>query len=422
MEGGFIIFNIMRWQLFCRMHWQLRSCFIACLIQTVCGQIRYSIPEELKKGYFVGNIAQDLGLNVGRLRSGRARIVTGDSIQYTELKTDKGVLVVSERIDREQLCGDFTPRSFTFEIILKNPIELTVSLWTFWMSMITHRFKKKQEIKLKISESAAPGARFVLGSAEDPDVGINALQNDILTPNDNFILKQHTRPDGLKWAEMVLQKPLDREQEPRISLTLTAVDGGNPQRSGSVNIEVTILDANDNAPVFNQSVYRATVMENASIGTYITTVNASDSDSGSNGLITYSFSNMNGKVADVFSVVENTGIIYVVGQLDHEKTKKYDVGVEAKDQGGLADSSKVIDEVVDVNDNAPVINVMSFSYPVTEDAPVGTTIAVINVKDIDSELNGQVTCNINHKRQFKIMSSLTNYYTLVTDSAFDREI
>lgn len=200
---------------------------------------------------------------------------------------------------------------------------------------------KKQEIKLEFSESVAPGARFVLGIAEDPDVWINALQNYILTPNDNFILKQHIRPDGLKWAEMVLQKPLDREQEPRISLTLTAVDGGNPQRSGSVNIEGTILDANDNTPVFKQSVYRATVMENASIGTYITTVNASDSDSGSNGLITYSFSNMNGKVADVFSVVENTGIIYVVGQLDHEKTKKYDVGVEAKDQGGLADSSKM---------------------------------------------------------------------------------
>ncbi|XP_041741980.2 protocadherin gamma-A6 isoform X6 [Coregonus clupeaformis] len=421
MEGGFLIFNIMRWQLFCRLHWQIRLCFVACLIQTVCGQIRYSIPEELKKGYFVGNIAQDLGLNVGRLRAGRARIVTGDSIQYTELKTDKGVLVISERIDREQLCGDFTPCSFTFEIILENPIELhSVTVEILDVNDHTPIFKK-QEIKLEISESAAPGARFVLGSAEDPDVGINAIQNYILTANDNFILKQHTRPDGLKYAEMVLQKPLDREQEPRISLTLTAVDGGNPQRSSSVNIEVTVLDANDNAPVFNQSVYRATVMENASIGTYITTVNASDSDSGSNGLITYSFSNMKGKVADMFSLDENTGTIYVVGQLDHEKTKKYEIGVEAKDQGGLADSGKVIVEVLDVNDNAPVINVMSFSNPVSEDAEVGTTIAVINVKDVDSELNGQVTCNINHNRQFKIMSSLTNYYTLVTDSAFDRE-
>lgn len=124
MEGGFIIFNSMRWQLFCRLHWQLRLCFIACLIQTVCGQFRYSIPEELKKGYFVGNIAQDLGLNVGQLRAGRARIVTGDSIQYTEPKTDKGVWVVSERIDRKQLCGDFTPCSFTFEIISEKPIEL----------------------------------------------------------------------------------------------------------------------------------------------------------------------------------------------------------------------------------------------------------------------------------------------------------
>uniref|UniRef100_A0A6Q2Z9C5 Cadherin domain-containing protein n=1 Tax=Esox lucius TaxID=8010 RepID=A0A6Q2Z9C5_ESOLU len=402
-------------------HCNIWICFIACLIQTICGEIRYTIPEELKKGSFVGNIAQDLGLDVRRLLAGRARIVTGDSIQYTELKTDKGMLVVSERIDREELCGEITPCSFTFDIILENPIELhRVTVEIVDVNDHTPIFQK-QEIKLEISESATTGARFVLGSAEDPDVGIHALQNYILTPNDHFVLKQHTRPDGVKYAEMVIQKPLDREQNPRISLILTAVDGGNPQRSGSVTIEVNVLDANDNVPVFNQSVYTATVNENASKGTYITTVNASDADSGSNGMITYSFSNLKGKVADMFGLDENTGTISLVGQLDHEKTKRYEIGVEAKDHGGLADSSKVIVEVLDINDNAPVINVMSFSNSLSEDARVGTTIAVINVKDIDSEMNGQVTCNINHNRQFKILSSLTNYYTLVTDSAFDRE-
>uniref|UniRef100_A0A4W6E127 Cadherin domain-containing protein n=1 Tax=Lates calcarifer TaxID=8187 RepID=A0A4W6E127_LATCA len=74
------------------------------LICMVNGHIRYSIPEEMKKGSLVGNVAQDLGLDLKRLRS--------------------GILVVNDRIDREQLCGDVTPCSFSFEVILENPMEL----------------------------------------------------------------------------------------------------------------------------------------------------------------------------------------------------------------------------------------------------------------------------------------------------------
>ncbi|XP_066572820.1 protocadherin gamma-A11 isoform X8 [Amia ocellicauda] len=402
--------------------WQvLFSILFFCDVHVVDGQIRYTIPEEMKKGSFVGNIAQDLGLDLNRLRAGRARIVTGDSIQYTELKTDKGVLVVSERIDREQLCGDMSPCSFSFEIILENPIELhrvTVEILDVNDNAPTFQ---KSEIKLEISESAAPGARFLLGGAEDPDVGVNALQSYVLKPSDNFILKQHSRPDGVKYAEMELQKPLDREKHPKLSLTLTAVDGGNPQRSGTVNIYVTVLDANDNAPVFNQSVYKAVVYENALKGTLVTTVNASDSDTGSNGFITYSFSNLKGNVGDFFNLDEKTGAIHVASTIDFEKAKKFEINVEAKDHGGLADSSKVVVEVIDVNDNAPVINIMSFSSPVSEDSAPGTTIAVISVKDLDSGDYGEVRCSINSNIPFKIKSSLTNYYTLVTDSVLDRE-
>jgi len=100
------------------------SMFFSCYFYTASGQIRYSIPEEMKKGSLIGNVAQDLGLDLNRLRAGRARIVTGESTQYAELKADKGMLVVSERIDREQLCGDITPCSFSFEMILENPMEL----------------------------------------------------------------------------------------------------------------------------------------------------------------------------------------------------------------------------------------------------------------------------------------------------------
>ncbi|XP_031653370.1 protocadherin gamma-A11-like [Oncorhynchus kisutch] len=416
---GFLRPRCVKWSLCCGLRWQVLF-FLLYFSHIVSGQIRYSIPEEMKTGSLIGNVAQDLGLDLKRLRAGRARIVTGESIQYTELKTDKGILVVSERIDREQLCGDVTPCSFSFEMILENPIELhrvTVEI----VDVNDHSpIFKNNHIKFEISESATLGSRFVLESAKDPDVGVNGLQEYVLTQNDNFVLKQHSNPDGSKFAEMILQKPLDREENPHLSLKLIAVDGGNPQRSGTVNIEITVLDVNDNAPVFNQSVYRATVMENAPKGTYITTVNASDADSGSNGIVMYYFSNLKEILADIFDIDETTGKISVVGQIDFEKDKKYDIRVEAKDQGGLTDLGKVVIEIVDINDNAPVINIMSFTSPVSEDAAAGTTIAVVNVKDADSERNGQITCSVD-TNSFKIKSSLSSYYTLISDVAFDRE-
>ncbi|XP_076020938.1 protocadherin gamma-A1-like [Genypterus blacodes] len=385
------------------------------------GQIRYSIPEEMRKGSLIGNVAQDLGLDLNRLRSGRARIVTGENVQYTELKTDKGILVVNERMDREQLCGDVTPCSFTFEILLEKPMELhPVTIEILDVNDNVPTFQNTR-LQFDISESAALGSRFVLESADDADVGENGLQNYILTPNDNFVLKQRVSPDGGRHAEMVLQKPLDREEEPRLSLKLLAVDGGDPQRSGTVNIEINILDANDNAPVFNQSVYKATVMEHAPKGTYVVTVNASDVDSGSNGQVTYSFSKLKVNIADMFDIDEATGRITVAKEIDFEKDKKIELGIDAKDQGGLTDSSKVEIEVIDVNDNAPVINVMSFASPVSEDSPPGTTVGIINVKDLDSGRNGQVSCTIEGSVPFQIKSNVRNYYALITEGVLDRE-
>ncbi|KAM3613348.1 uncharacterized protein V6R79_024569 [Siganus canaliculatus] len=394
---------------------------LAVLISTVSGQIRYSIPEEMKKGSVIGNVAQDLGLDLRRLRSGRARIVTGESNQYTELKTDKGILVVNERIDREELCGEVMPCSFNFEIILENPIELhRVTVEILDVNDHAPTFKNNL-INLEISESATIGSHFDLESAFDPDTGIHSLQNYVLSPNDNFALKQHSGADGTKFAVMILQKPLDRELKPRLSLKLIAVDGGTPQKSGTVNIEITVLDVNDNAPVFNQSLYSATVVENAPVGTYITTVNATDADSGSNGLVTYSFSNVKGKTGEIFEIDSSSGRISVADNIDFEKDKKYEIRVIAKDQGGLSDATKVVIEVIDINDNAPIINIMSFSNLISEDVPFGTTVAVFNVKDADSERNGLIKCSIDSSLPFKIQSSLTNYYNLLSDMPFDRE-
>ncbi|XP_061581311.1 protocadherin gamma-A5-like isoform X9 [Cololabis saira] len=409
-----------KWRYGCRWNW-LSLIYLFCICYLVSGHIRYSIPEEMKAGSFIGNVAQDLGLDLKRLRSGRARIVTGENIQYIELKADKGILVMKERIDREQLCGDTMPCSFSFEMILENPMELhqvTVEI----MDINDHSPTfKKNNILLEISESATIGARLPLTSAEDADVGMNGLKDYFLTENDNFVLKHHSNADGKKYAEIVLQKPLDREINPKLSLKLIAVDGGTPQRSGTINIDITVLDNNDNAPVFNQSVYKATIMENSPRDTYVTTVNASDADDGLNSIVTYYFSDFNGALGELFTVDEKSGIILMTGSIDYEKDKRFELQIHAKDQGALTDSSRVVVEVSDVNDNAPIISVMSFTSSVSEDSPPGTTIGIINVKDLDSGQNGQVTCSIEEKSPFKIQSSLRNYYTLITDSVLDRE-
>ncbi|XP_061899901.1 protocadherin beta-11-like [Entelurus aequoreus] len=408
----------------CRCFWRGAASlfvFLCFFLNGTEAQIRYSIPEEMKKGSLVGNVAQDLGLDLKRLRSGRARIVTGENVQYTELRTDKGLLVVHERIDREQLCGDVTPCSFTFEILLENPMELhPVTIEVLDVNDNAPAFKNNH-LQFEISESAALGSRFVLESAHDADVGANGLQSYILTPSDHFVLKEHVSPGGSKYAEMVLQKGLDREEQPRLSLKLVAVDGGNPQRSGTVNININILDINDNAPVFNQTTYKSKVVENAVKGTHVLTVNATDADSGSNAKVTYSFSKSNAEIEDTFHINEETGCITVAKQIDYEKEKTIEFMVEAKDQGGLADSAKVEIEVIDLNDNVPVINVMSFTSPVSEDSPAGTTIGIINVKDLDSGENGHVRCAIEGRVPFRIKSNVRNYFALLTDADLDRE-
>ncbi|XP_014853942.1 PREDICTED: protocadherin gamma-A11-like [Poecilia mexicana] len=400
----------------------LHLLFFCYICHFVTGHMRYSIPEEMKKGSLIGNVAQDLGLDLKRLRSGRARIVSGESIQYTELKADKGVLVVKERIDREQLCGETTPCSFTFEMILENPMELhqiTVEITDINDNSPTF---KRDSMHFEISETAAVGARFPLATAEDLDVGFNGMKEYFLSDNDNFILKQHSNAEGKKYAEMVLQKPLDREANPSLSLKLIAVDGGTPQRSGTVNINVAVLDANDNAPVFNQTLYKATVTENALKNTYVTTVNASDADVGANSVVTYYFSDLSSSLGDLFKIDEKSGVILTTGSIDFEKDKKFELQMHAKDHGGLTDTTKVIIEVVDVNDNAPAISVMSFTSPVSEDSPPGTTIGIINVKDLDSGDNGQVSCRIEGTAPFKIRTNLKDYYSLITDSVLDREM
>ncbi|XP_060936131.1 protocadherin beta-15-like [Limanda limanda] len=392
-----------------------------CVANVTVGQVRYSIPEEMATGSIVGNIVQDLGLDVKRLKSGRARIFTEDGSEYIGLNLDKGTLIVNKRIDREERCGLVSPCSLHFQVILDNPMELhRVDVEILDINDNAPGFAKR-EMNFEISELAVKGARFSLDSARDPDVGLNSLQTYKLNPTDHFKLNMLSRPDGTKYAEMVLQTVLDRENQEEHKLTLTAYDGGDPPKSGSVKINVIVMDANDNAPVFSQSLYRVTVPENASSGTVILKVSATDADKGTNGELVYSFSQNSDVTSSKFNMDSHTGEITVGGELNYEKVKHFEIDVGATDKGGLTDTSKVLIEVTDVNDNAPVISIISLSNPIPEDSAPDTVIAMLNIKDLDSGKNGQVKCFISPDLPFKIKSTTSNFYSLVSDDDLDRE-
>ncbi|XP_028271982.1 protocadherin gamma-A5-like isoform X32 [Parambassis ranga] len=405
----------------CSLKWQVQASLLFFLIGATVCQIRYSVPEEMRKGSFVGNVAEDLGIDAKRLKSGGARIVSGDSIEYIRLDVDKGVLVVEERIDREQLCGQTSPCSLNFEMIMTNPMQLhSVVVEVLDVNDNAPAFHEK-EMHLELVESALPGTDILQVSATDPDVGINALHGYTLHPTTHFNIKVLSSPNGHKYAQLYLSDALDREKEEKLLLMLTAVDGGEPQRTGTIKIHVSVRDTNDNAPVFVQSIFKASVRENVPKGTLAVRISATDADEGMNGRVTYHFNRMSSNVAELFQLDENSGDLTVNGLIDYEENKVYEIGVQAKDQAGQSTSTNIIIEVTDVNDNAPLITLTSFSNTIAEDSPVGTTVAIINVKDIDSGKNGKVECYVNGKIPFAIHSSLKNYYTLVTNGVLDRE-
>ncbi|XP_034453280.1 protocadherin beta-16-like [Hippoglossus hippoglossus] len=396
--------------------------FISLLfVGAVLGQVTYSINEELSVGSVVGNVAEDLGLDVERLKSRNARVYFGDSREYIELNKARGVLLIKEQIDRETLCGQTMPCALHFQIILDKPIEFYRIIVEIVDINDNSPAFEKGDIKFKISESAVIGSKFDLEGAVDLDVGINGVQTYRLEQTDHFALKLHNQADGSRNVEMILKQPLDREKNEHLSVVLTAVDGGEPRRSGTMQILITVLDVNDNAPVFTKPIYKATVEENSPKGTVVTTVSASDADHGSNGRITYSIRSTLDSVRNLFEVNEHTGEVRLIGNIDYEKSRNYQINLRASDEGGLTDTCKVMVDILDVNDNNPLIDVMSKTNVISEDIQSGTVVTIINIQDIDDGENGKVKCAVNENIPFLLRSTENNFYSLVTDSELDRE-
>ncbi|XP_026214183.1 protocadherin beta-16-like [Anabas testudineus] len=384
----------------------------------VYGDVSYSIPEEMKRESHIGSIAKDLGLNVGILSSRKARVdIEGTNKRYCDIKMNTGDLITLERIDRESLCGKKPSCVLKVDLVLENPLELhRVSLHIQDVNDNSPKFRENL-IEMEIRESAEKGNRFSIEEAHDADIGQNAVQRYTLEKNDNFILSVDSNK-----VELVLENKLDREKQKEMNLLLTALDGGSPLRSGTVVIHVTVLDANDNAPVFSQAVYKASLPENSPPDTIVITVIATDADEGLNGDVTYYFSHVSDYDLNLLTIDPKSGEIRVTGVIDFEESSSFEMRVQAKDGLGLTSYCKVIIDVIDVNDNAPVIYLKSLNNPIPENVSPGTEVGIINVQDRDSDSNRQVRCSIQQNVPFKLVPSIKNYYSLVTTGQLDREL
>nr|XP_023698691.1 protocadherin beta-16-like isoform X31 [Paramormyrops kingsleyae] len=387
------------------------------------GENRYAVPEESKRGYVIGNIAKDLGLSTERLSVRKARLDTeGSRRRYCDINLNTGDLIVAERIDREALCGKKTSCTLQYELVLENPLELhRISLQVLDINDNSPIFAN-DIIKLEITENAVKGTRFLLDEARDADIGQNTVQSYTLQNNDHFLLSVQTNPDGGKYGELVLEKELDREQQQEVTLLLTAVDGGNPQRSGTVLLHVTVLDVNDNVPVFSQAVYKVSLPENSPLDTVVVTVSATDADDGANGEVSYELGLLSEEEKKLFFLDRKTGEMRLKGKIDFEEESSFEIRIQAKDGSGLGSQAKVIIDIVDLNDNAPEIFIKSLNNPISEDVLPDTEVGIINVHDKDSGRNRQVHCSIQQNIPFKLIPSVKNYFSLVTSTVIDREL
>ncbi|XP_072001775.1 protocadherin gamma-C5-like isoform X12 [Engystomops pustulosus] len=404
--------------------WQVVCSFLLCSWGWVSGQLRYSIVEESDPGTLVGNVAQDLGIKRADLSQRRIHLRSDKYQKYFTVNQANGGLSVQERIDRERLCGSSPRCLLQLEVVAENPVQLySLEIEILDINDNSPTFSSDADT-IEITEIfAGPGAQFSLNIAKDLDVGVNGVSQYTLNTNPYFSLSVKNRKDGTLIPQLILEKVLDREEKQEHNLILTAIDGGEPARSGSCRIRIVVLDINDNPPVFNQSVYKISIRENLPLKTVILTLNATDQDDGANGEIEFSFDGHTSEFSrEIFSLNEQNGEIYVNGLVDFEEKNFYELFINGKDKGfpKLKGSCIIQVEIKDANDNPPEITFTLVAGDIPENAPSGDVVGFINVRDKDSGENGEIKLDLSPNLPFRIQQ-MKSRYALVTDGNLDRE-
>ncbi|XP_014649387.1 PREDICTED: protocadherin beta-14-like [Ceratotherium simum simum] len=391
------------------------------LSQAGLESVSYSVAEETEVGSFVANLAKDLGLGVEELSSREARVVSEDNKKHLHLDLLTGDLVLNEKLDREELCGSTEPCVLHFQVVLENPLQFfRAELHVKDINDHSPAFLDK-EILIKIPESTTIGTTFLMESAQDLDIGSNSLQNYTVSPNSHFYIKVRDSSDGKIYPELVLDRALDHEDKPELRLTLTALDGGSPPRTGTTLVLIKVLDVNDNAPEFPQRLYEVQVLEDTPVGSWIITISAKDLDAGNYGEISYTLLHASEDIRKTFEINPISGEVHLRSRLDFEVIQSYTINIQATDGGGLSEECTLLVKVIDINDNPPEVTMSSITKIIPENSSE-TLVALFSVRDQDTGDNGRIVCSIQDDLPFFLKPTFKNFFTLVSEKALDREM
>ncbi|XP_034430802.1 protocadherin-8 [Hippoglossus hippoglossus] len=406
--------------------------FALFLNSALCTTTKYFTYEEDAPGTEIGNLSRDLKIDPADDPDTSFRFMQESNSSVIQMREIDGLLSVSETIDREQLCPR-SPRCFiSFDIVALSREKFQLIHVEIEVRDINDHAPHfaRNETHLDIVENVPLDSRFPLQVALDQDVGENYIQSYNISPSAHFAVEVRVREDGVKCAELVLVRELDREVEDSYTIQVTASDGGAPAKSGSMTVTIKVLDFNDNSPTFEHSSLKVELNEDAPVGHRVLRVHAFDPDDGANGEVMYAFADdLAPGAARLFHVDPYSGDVTLKALVDFEKRRSYDLNIRAADLGSnsVPSSCRVVIDIVDVNDNAPEISIKPMTSSsdgvayITEAAAEESFVALISTSDRDSGSNGYVRISLLGHEHFTLQQAYGDTFMIVTTTTLDRE-
>ncbi|XP_074506530.1 protocadherin-8-like [Sebastes fasciatus] len=407
------------------------------LVSLAAGKtLKYQTFEEDAPGTVIGNLAKDISSSSSSSSGGSIRtnfrMMKQFNSSFIRLRESDGQLSIGERMDRERVCKHTLHCLIAFDVVSFSKEQFKLIHVEVEVKDINDNSPEfpRRESALEISENTAVGTRIPLDFAVDEDVGTNYIQSYQISVNSHFSIDVLSRADGVKYAELVLMKELDRETQGSYALELVAMDGGNPSRTGTTRVNVKVKDYNDNSPVFDRNSFSVDLPEDAPVGFLLLDLNAEDPDEGLNGDVVYGFGHqVPPEITQLFKVDRKTGRLTLENPVDFETKNTYEFDVQAMDLGPNPSPAicKIVVQVQDVNDNAPEISITpmtsitaGIAY-ITEAAARESFVALVSTSDRDSGANGQVHCTLYGHDHFRLQQAYEDSFMIVSTSPLDRE-
>lgn len=413
-----------------------------CIAPGIQGKdVAYSLLEEEQANAYLGNVAADADLaseaaDPADLNSMKYSFLTqGNTIvSLFHINERQSSLYTATKLDREELCEFEEECILELEVIARSTSgslykKIKVSITLLDINDNSPSFSVPS-ITRDISEGSLTGFYIPIEAAKDTDTGNFSIQDYTLEPPTSpFTVGYQEFVDGSYSVRIVLNGQLDRETTSTYKVNVIARDGGDPPKTGALEVTINVLDINDNRPKFSTQMYNVTVNEDVAVNTTITTVFADDPDQDDNGRVTYKLSpNQAEKIPTLFAISESTGDVIIIGSLIYEPGKSYTIIVEASDNAmqPLISQAKVFIHVLDVHNNPPEISIDPLSNTddseILENALLDTAVAHVTIFDPDTGMNGIVNCSVINSDKFTLQKFAVHEYKVVLYQPLNREI